>query len=169
MPGLSLDTSLASGCVSVTAEKTISKYIANMMRTAYTEFEYSDIAIDAGAIASGPATGETIPGGPSGLFSSVATITATITNTGSVSGAEVAQLYLSYPSSAPPTPPLQLRGFDKLSLGAGESGPVTFELRWRDLSYWDEGEGSWVVPSGAFGVNVGASSRDIRLEGTINV
>jgi beta-glucosidase len=93
----------------------------------------------------------------------------TITNTGDVDGAEVAQLYLSYPSSAPDTPPLQLRGFDKVSLAAGESGTATFNLRWRDFSYWDTGSNSWVVPSGSFGVSVGASSRDIKQEGAIQV
>nr|QIK02131.1 glycoside hydrolase family 3 [fungal sp.] len=132
-------------------------------------FEYGDISIDAGSIASGSATGSVISGGPSGLFEDVATITVSITNTGSVDGAEVAQLYLSYPSSTPDTPPLQLRGFDKLSLGAGESGTATFNLRWRDLSYWDVGTNTWVVPAGEFGVSVGASSRDIRQEGSLVV
>ncbi|KAL2214655.1 glycoside hydrolase family 3 protein [Sarocladium strictum] len=135
----------------------------------YTTFEYGDISIDAGSIASGSATGSVISGGPSGLFDDVATISVSITNTGDVDGAEVAQLYLSYPSSAPETPPLQLRGFDKLSLAAGESGTATFNLRWRDLSYWDVGTNTWVVPAGEFGVSVGASSRDIRQEGSLVV
>ena len=81
----------------------------------------------------------------------------------------MAQLYLAYPPSAPATPPLQLRGFDKVRLAAGESGTATFTLRWRDLSYWDTGSDTWVVPSGSFGVSVGASSRDIKQEGTIEV
>jgi beta-glucosidase len=99
----------------------------------------------------------------------VATVTATITNTGSVAGAEVAQLYVTLPSSAPPTPPKQLRGFAKLKLEPGKSGTVTFNLRRRDLSYWDTGRQQWVVPSGSFGVSVGASSRDVRLTGSIVV
>jgi beta-glucosidase len=56
-----------------------------------------------------------------------------------------------------------------LSLAAGESGTATFNLRWRDLSYWDVGSNSWVVPAGEFGVSVGASSRDIRQEGSLVV
>ena len=97
------------------------------------------------------------------------TVTATVSNTGKVAGAEVAQLYLSYPSSAPATPPKQLRGFDKLPLSVGTSDTATFSLRRRDLSYWDVGMQQWVVPSGTFGVSVGASSRDIRLTGSIVV
>lgn len=99
----------------------------------------------------------------------MATVTATISNTGEVPGAEVAQLYITLPPSAPESPPRQLRGFAKLPLAAGESGTATFNLRRKDLSYWDVGAQQWVVPEGEFGVAVGASSRDIRLEGTITV
>lgn len=96
-------------------------------------------------------------------------MTVSIANSGSVDGAEVAQLYLSYPESAPETPPRQLRGFSKLPLEAGASDTATFSLRKRDLTYWDTDSANWVVPSGTFGVGVGASSRDIRLEGSIEV
>lgn len=96
-------------------------------------------------------------------------MTATITNSGSVAGAEVAQLYLSLPSGAPATPPKQLRGFQKLFLEAGASGTVTFNLRKKDLSYWDVPSQNWIVPSGTFGVSVGASSRDLRLTGSFDV
>lgn len=103
------------------------------------------------------------------MFENVGTVTATITNTGSVSAAEVAQLYISLPAGSPAAPPRQLRGFDKLSLAPGASGTVTFDLRKRDLSYWDVASQNWIVPSGSFAVNVGASSRDLRLTGSIAV
>lgn len=96
-------------------------------------------------------------------------ITATITNSGAVSAAEVAQLYISLPAGSPAGPPRQLRGFDKLSLAPGASGTVTFSLRKRDLSYWDVPSQNWVVPSGSFTINVGASSRDLRLTGSLSV
>jgi beta-glucosidase len=99
----------------------------------------------------------------------VATVTAKITNTGGVAGAEVPQLYLGYPASTPSVPPKQLRGFNKLKLDAGASGTATFNLRRRDLSYWDTARQGWVVPSGEFTVYVGASSRDVRLTGKIVV
>ncbi|KAL2141502.1 hypothetical protein VTI28DRAFT_2320 [Corynascus sepedonium] len=134
----------------------------------YTTFEYADLEATSTATA-GPATGETIPGGAADLWEEVVTVTASITNSGEVDGAEVAQLYLTLPSSAPPSPPKQLRGFVKLKLAAGESGTATFNLRRRDISYWDSGVGQWVVPEGEFGVSVGSSSRDIRLTGSFTV
>ncbi|KAK4442872.1 glycoside hydrolase superfamily [Podospora aff. communis PSN243] len=132
----------------------------------YTNFTYSDITVDSTAKA-GPATGKTIPGGREDLFENVATVTASITNSGGVEGAEVAQLYITLPSGAPPSPPRQLRGFDKIKLKPGAKGTVTFNLRRKDLSYWDVRTQNWIVPSGSFGISVGASSRDIRLTGTI--
>ncbi|KAF2875343.1 hypothetical protein BDV95DRAFT_626797 [Massariosphaeria phaeospora] len=134
----------------------------------YTNFTYSDITIT-GAPTSGPATGKKGPGGAADLWDTVATVTAKITNSGGVAGAEVPQLYIGYPSGTPEVPPQQLRGFSKLKLEAGASGTATFKLRRRDLSYWDSGRQAWVVPSGAFTVNVGASSRDARLTGKISV
>lgn len=110
-----------------------------------------------------------ISGGRADLFEIVATVTAQVTNSGGVAGAEVAQLYIGLPSSAPDSPPKQLRGFTKLSLAPGASGTATFNLRRKDLSYWDVGKQNWVVPAGEFAVSVGASSRDIRLTGIITV
>jgi beta-glucosidase len=134
--------------------------------TAYTNFTYSDITVDS-TVKAGAAAGKTIPGGREDLFETVATVTASITNSGGVEGAEVAQLYITLPSSAPAAPPKQLRGFDKIKLKAGAKGTVTFNLRRKDLSYWDTRTQNWIVPTGSFGVSVGASSRDIRLTGTI--
>jgi beta-glucosidase len=118
---------------------------------------------------SGPATGTTIPGGRADLFDDVATVTCTVTNTGSADGSEAAQLYLSLPAGAPASPPKQLRGFQKLALAPGASGTATFGLRRKDLSYWDVASQNWIVPSGTFGVVVGASSRDLRLTGSFTV
>jgi beta-glucosidase len=86
-----------------------------------------------------------------------------------VAGAEVAQLYVTLPSSVSGLPPKQLRGFAKLKLEAGKSGVVSFKLRRRDLSFWDVGRQGWVVPTGEVQVAVGASSRDLRLTGAITV
>ncbi|KAH6668087.1 thermostable beta-glucosidase B [Plectosphaerella plurivora] len=134
----------------------------------YTNWTYSDLEISSTAVP-GEATGEVAPGGREDLFDEVAVVTATIANSGAVDGAEVAQLYITLPDSAPTTPPKQLRGFAKLPLAAGASGTVTFSLRKKDLSYWDVGRQNWVVPQGVFGVRIGASSRDIRLEGDLVV
>lgn len=93
------------------------------------------------------------------------TVTVNLQNTGSRSGTEVAQLYLSLPSpSATVTqPPLWLKGFSAETLNAGASRDVTFILNQRDLSYWDVVSKSWQVASGCYKVQVGGHSRDTAL------
>lgn len=135
----------------------------------YTNFTYSGLAVSAVSATSGPTTGTIVPGGPQDLWQIVATVTAKITNSGGVQGAEVAQLYITLPTSAPSTPPRQLRGFAKLPLAPGASGTATFALTRRDLSYWDVNSKKWILPKGQFGVSVGASSRDLRLNGSLVV
>lgn len=131
----------------------------------YTTFAYSALSVSALSTAAGSTT--KAPGGLTNLWDIVATVSATITNNGTVAGAEVAQLYIGLPSSAPASPPKQLRGFQKANITAGGSAKVTFNLRRKDLSYWDSGSQKWVMPTGSFAVSVGASSRDIRLTGTL--
>ncbi|KAJ5908376.1 hypothetical protein N7495_001058 [Penicillium taxi] len=134
----------------------------------YTSFDYSPVVINV-ATAAGPSDGPVVPGGPENLFESVGTISTDIHNSGTVSGAEVAQLYIGLPESAPWSPPRQLRGFGKLALESQVSGKISFDLTRRDLSYWDVPTQKWIVPSGPFRVYVGSSSRDIRQTGTFNV
>lgn len=93
-------------------------------------------------------------------------ISVEIENTGPTAGAEVAQLYIGLPDSAPSTPPKQLRGFQKLNLAPRQRGRALFELTRRDVSFWDDGEEEWIVPRGQFRVYVGGSSRDIREDGS---
>jgi len=133
----------------------------------YTTFAYSNLSIS--PLSTAPPTAGIAPGGLKSLYDIVATVSATITNNGTVAGAEVAQLYVSLPTSSavPASPARQLRGFDKLSLKPGDSGTVVFQLRRKDLSFWDAASKSWVLPKGAFGVVVGASSRDGRLSGVL--
>jgi beta-glucosidase len=84
-------------------------------------------------------------------------VTARVTNTGPVTGAEVAQLYLGDPAAAG-EPPRQLKGFQKVTLGPGRSTVVSFTLDGHDLSYWSDSANGWVVPAGGFRVYVGDSS-----------
>ncbi|GME24794.1 putative beta-d-glucoside glucohydrolase protein [Neofusicoccum parvum] len=129
----------------------------------YTNFTYSNLVVGSGSSYAAPSAA-------TDLYAPLATVTATITNSGDVAGAEVAQLYLSLPASAGvDAPPRQLRGFEKLGLGAGESGQVEFVLRRKDASYWDVAAQQWVLPAGDFAIAVGASSRDLRLDGTLVV
>ncbi|KAI1200651.1 glycoside hydrolase family 3 protein [Nemania serpens] len=126
----------------------------------YTNFTYSGIAVQ-GSPKSGAATGSVVPGGRSDLWGTVTTVTVTVANSGSVKGAEVAQLYVGFPASAN-TPPKQLRGFQKTLLDAGAKASVSFSLLRRDLSVWDSRQQNWVVPTGEFTLYVGSSSRDVR-------
>ena len=132
----------------------------------YTTFSLSNLTIS-GARVSPTAAPCVAPGGNPALWEGIYNVTVTLSNTGPVSGATVPQLYITLPSSAPSTPPKQLRGFEKVFLNASESSVVEFTLMRRDLSYWDIVAQDWVVPAGEFGVSVGFSSRDIRLTGTI--
>lgn len=132
----------------------------------YTTFAYSGLTLSTISTTAGSTANA--PGGFASLYDVVATVTAAITNNGSVTGAEVPQLYIGMPSTAPASPPKQLRGFNKLSLAASASGTATFKLRRKDLSYWDTASQAWILPAGTFNVYVGASSRDIRLTGTMS-
>lgn len=134
----------------------------------YTNFTYSALTVNV-FTTSGPTIGSIVPGGPTELFESVGTVKVQIENVGLVVGAEVAQLYIRLPDSAPASPPRQLRGFEKVNLQPGMSSLATFDLSRRDLSYWDSSIQKWVVLSGTFHVFVGASSRDIRQQGTFTV
>jgi beta-glucosidase len=91
-------------------------------------------------------------------------------NVGMLTGAEIPQLYLSFPASTN-SPPRVLRGFDSVLLTAGETQDVEFKLSRYDLSIWNVEQQAWVAPeAGAtIGVHVGASSRDLRLQGTITL
>ncbi|KEY72807.1 hypothetical protein S7711_04398 [Stachybotrys chartarum IBT 7711] len=133
----------------------------------YTTFELSGLSIEKASsnatITSRPADLPVVPGGNPALWEVLYTGEVTIQNTGDVAGAAVAQLYVSFPDSAPEgTPVRQLRGFDKVRIEAGEEGKATFELHRRDISYWNTEEQQWVIPKGEFTIHVGFSSRDLR-------
>ena len=89
-------------------------------------------------------------------------------NTGTLAGAEVPQLYLGFPAAAG-EPPKLLKGFQKITLSPGGTQHVTFNLNWEDLANWDTTARGWIVTPGVFQVEVGASSRDIRLTGSFTV
>jgi len=91
-----------------------------------------------------------------------------VSNLGDRQGAEVAQIYVAFPSSAQ-EPPAQLRAFKKVEVDAGASVEVSIGLTERDFSIWDVSSKSWQVKTGLFSVLVGSSSRDIRLRGQFNI
>lgn len=90
------------------------------------------------------------------------TARVTITNTGSLAGAEVVQAYVSLPGSAVTRAPRELKGFAKVTLDVGESREVELAIRRQDLAYWDTRVSQWIVEGGDYTVEIGSSSRDIR-------
>lgn len=135
----------------------------------YTTFEYSTLrssVANGSSVAMYP-TGKVIPGGPEDLFDVVATVQATVKNTGSVKGAEVAQLYVGIPGDDQPV--RQLRGFEKVLLAPEEEKTVSFPLRRRDLSVWDVNAQKWALQKGDYQIFVGASSRQLLLDGTLTI
>ncbi|KAI1079844.1 putative beta-glucosidase D [Whalleya microplaca] len=137
----------------------------------YTTFTYGDDVTAAKAEAgleAGYATGDLAVGGREDLWDVVATVTASVSNTGEVAGAEVAQLYVGFPAAAD-EPVRQLRGFQKVTIQPGQSETVTFELKRRDLSVWDTEAQNWKVESGDYTFYVAASSRDFKAQTTLTV
>jgi len=94
----------------------------------------------------------------------------TITNTGSRSGAEAVQLYVGRNvGSEVHKAEKELRAFAKISLEPGESRRIALCFNRKDLSYYHTGAHSWVLENGVYPVLIGASSQDIRLQGSITV
>ena len=92
----------------------------------------------------------------------------TVSNTGERAGAEVPQVYVRFPRRSG-EPPKQLKGFDKVALGRGESETVTLTLGRRAFSRWDAETDGWVVDRGCYRILVGRSSRDILQRATVAV
>jgi beta-glucosidase len=95
-------------------------------------------------------------------------VTFTVRNTGAREGVDVPQAYVG-PVGNPPVPmaPRSLVGFRRIELAPGRAAGVTFHIDPRQLSYWSAATHGWVAASGNRPVYIGASSRDIRLQGTI--
>jgi beta-glucosidase len=122
----------------------------------YTDFEYSNLVVPA-----------EVSSGDDSL-----NISVDVKNTGSRSGAEVAQLYIHAANSSVLRAVKELKGFKKITLEPQEKQTVVFTLPLKDLRYYNTMSGAFVLESGSFGnfdVMVGSSSRDIRLTGAFHV
>src|SRR6266568_1753497 len=86
-----------------------------------------------------------------------ARVSATVTNTGSRAGSEVAQLYLGDPSASG-EPPRQLEGFQRVPLAPGQSGQVSFTVTPQQESWWSDAANGWTQTAGSYQVYVGDSS-----------
>jgi beta-glucosidase len=118
----------------------------------YTTFSFSNLEVPAAAQAGSPVT-----------------VSFDVRNTGSVEGANVAQLYVSDPSARAKRPERELKGFEKVRLAPGEAKHVTLTLDARAFSYWDETTHKWTIDPGQFVVRVGDSSEDTPLSANVTL
>lgn len=109
----------------------------------YTQFRYSDLKIDGD------------------------TVSFSVENTGKMSGAEVAQLYIAPKTNGTFRPARELKGFVRITLAPNEKKRAEITLSDRSFALWSTKHNDWVVESGEYEILVGASSRDIRLHGTV--
>jgi beta-glucosidase len=96
------------------------------------------------------------------------TVSVKVTNSGKREGDEVVQLYVEFPAEAGEAPK-QLKGFERVTLKPGESKTVTMDVSKETLMAWDEGSHDWKLYPGKYGVDVGASSRDIKYKGSFTL
>jgi beta-glucosidase len=124
----------------------------------YTTFSFSNVAFVNNLTASNP------------NFQ----VTFKLTNTGSMAGAEVAQVYLAFPASTG-EPPKRLVGWQKVFLQPGAAQAVTIEVDANDsshpLAYWDVNKNAWLMAPGVYTVYLGNSSSGASLiaAGTLQI
>ena len=113
----------------------------------YTSFEYKHLKLSSPQLT------------PTGSIKA----TVEVANSGDRPGEEVVELYLydSYPRVYRPI--CELKGFSKVALKPGEMKTVSFEVRPRDLAYFDEAGHQWKSNAGRYEIGIGSSSRDIRV------
>ena len=114
----------------------------------YTTFEYHDLVVSQTSMRDDESL----------------TLSFKVTNTGSVFGKEVAQLYVQDLTSSVIRPMKELKNFEKIALEPSETKTITFELSQRDFAYYEVKISDWYVSTGNYQLLVGSSSRDIRLQ-----
>ena len=97
------------------------------------------------------------------------TVSFTVTSTGKVAGAEVAQLYVGEKNAPVQRPVRELKGFQKVFLQPGQSQKVTLQLDQRSFAYWNVNIEKWDAPKDTYNVWVGSSERDLPLKGQVSV
>ena len=98
------------------------------------------------------------------------TVSITVKNTGSVSGKEVAQVYVTAPKGTIEKPAQELKAFAKTrELKPGESQVLTMQIPVRDLASFDEAGSQWLAEAGNYVFRIGSSSRDIKCTATAKV
>ena len=119
----------------------------------YTSFRYANLRVDRKTL---------VPDGQ-------VIVSVDVTNTGTVVGDAVPQLYVRHRGSRVTRPALQLEGFSRVPLAAGETRTVRIPLKAIQLAYWNAAQHALVVQPEPIEVMIGASSSDIRLHKTMHV
>ncbi len=112
----------------------------------YTTFEYGKLTADKSEVNADDTVTFTIP----------------VTNTGSVAGSEIVQLYISDDKASVDRPAKELKGFAKVNLAPGETKDVTITIGKDALSFFDADKHQWVAEPGTFTASAAASADDIR-------
>ncbi|WPO88846.1 glycoside hydrolase family 3 C-terminal domain-containing protein (plasmid) [Herbiconiux sp. KACC 21604] len=97
------------------------------------------------------------------------TVGVTVTNTGERSGKHVVQVYVSTATGPVRRPLRELRAFEKVTLEPGETRRVELRLDRRAFAYWDIEVGDWVVPAGAYTVQVCTDASTVVSEQTVTL
>lgn len=113
----------------------------------YTSFKYKNIKLSSNTLTDN----ETL------------NIIVDIENTGSSDGEEVVQLYVSFPKSKIDRPIKQLKAFKREMIKQGETKSIALSLDAEDLKYWDNEQEAFLLEKGIVDLQIGASSKDIRL------
>jgi len=119
----------------------------------YTTFEYSDLKLDKTQMTDN----DTLK------------VSVEVTNTGTVAGKEVVQVYVAPKKGEIIRPMRELRGFEKINLQPGETKTVSFQLSKRAFAYWNMEAHDWYVESGKYAIQIGKSSHDIVHEEMIDI
>ncbi len=117
----------------------------------YTTFKFSNLKVEKGT---GPA---------------LATAEFDITNSGTRAGAEVGQVYVSDTHASVPRPMHELKGFERVELGPGETKHVSVPLDARSFAFFDVREHRWTIDPGKFTISVGDSVASLPLTGAVEI
>jgi beta-glucosidase len=119
----------------------------------YTSFEYSDLTVG------------------TDVFHEQGTVKVnfTVKNVGNRRGLETVQLYVQDVECAVPRPLKELKGFTKVDLEPGQSRNVVIELKTKDFSFWNPETKDWFFEKGTFRIQVGSSSKEIKVQKQIEL
>ena len=119
----------------------------------YTTFSYESLGLSAPSVAADGAV----------------QVSVKVKNTGTRASDEVVQMYVQHLGSMVDRPKLELKGFKRVPIEAGEETQVTLNLRSRDLAYWDQGRHAWHVEKEQVRVLAGGASDNLPVQATLTV